>query len=438
MGLKVCKFGGTSMADAKTIRLIANIVKSDNERRFVVVSAPGKRVISDPKITDTLYKCYDEKQEKGNCRNSFSIIRKRFTEIVQDLKISLDIKSLLDEIEKGIIESDRPDFAASSGEFLAAKILAEVLDFEFIDAKELIKFDAKERYDIEYTNDVIKRRLCDVENAVIPGFYGALSDGTIKTFSRGGSDITGAIIARAVGADVYENWTDVNGFMTTDPRIVTNPKPIDIISFRELRELSYMGANVLHPEAIFPVALCGIPINIKNTFNPDNPGTMIVSNVKIDPDDIVTGIAGKKGFTVVHIEKAMMNNEVGFARKVLSVLEHYDVPFEHMPSGIDTMSIVIADSEIADKKDLLIHKINEKVCADKIEIDDNMALIATVGHGMSKRMGTASRLFTSLSNAGINVRMIDQGSSELNIIVGVECDDYEKSIKVIYKEFIED
>ena len=436
MGLKVCKFGGTSMAECKTITQVANIIKSDPERRYVVVSAPGRRVASDPKITDTLYKCYDEKVATGTCQKSFQIIRDRFSEIVSDFKLTLDIKSLLDEIEANINKSTAPDYAASSGEYLSARILAEVLNFEFIDAGDLIKFDSEGKFDSEYTNDTASEILSHTKYAVIPGFYGKMPDCSIKTFSRGGSDVSGAIIARAAKASVYENWTDVNGFMTTDPRVVNNPLPIEKVSYKELRELSYMGASVLHPDAIFPVAMNNIPINIRNTFEPQHNGTMIVPEVKENYDRIVTGIAGKKGFTVIQIEKSMMNNEVGFARRILSVLEHYNISFEHMPSGIDTMSIVISDTELNGKLDELIKHLHEKLSLDSVEVNSNMALIATVGHGMSKKQGTAARLFSALARGNVNIRMIDQGSSELNIIVGVESDDYEQAIKSIYNEFI--
>lgn len=439
MGLKVCKFGGTSMSEHKTISQVIEILRSDEERRYIVVSAPGKRVASDPKITDTLYKCYEEKQETGDCSMSFAIIRERFEEIARDFDLTINITALLDEIEEGINQSDTPDYAASKGEFLAARLLAEILGYDFIDAAEFVKFDSEGRFDSEFTNDTAKCVLSHSKYAVIPGFYGVMPNGVIKTFSRGGSDVTGAIVSRAVKASVYENWTDVNGFMTANPRIVHNPKPMEQLSYKELRELSYMGANVLHPDAIFPVAASGIPINIKNTFNPAHPGTMIVSDTSADSgDSIITGIAGRKGFTVIHIEKSMMNTEVGFARRILSALEHYNVSFEHMPSGIDTLSIVIEDCQLDGKKDILIKHLNEKLCLDNIEVDSGLALIATVGHGMSRMRGTAARLFSALANAKINVRMIDQGSSEMNIIVGVNSDDYEISVQAIYNEFIGD
>ncbi len=434
--LKVCKFGGTSMASAATIEKVQNIVLAEKARKFVVVSAPGKRNSGDVKITDRLYRCFDAVKESGTCKETFAVIRERYTELVANMGVAVDIKTILDEIERNIDKSQTADYAASCGEYLSALILSAKMGFEFIDAKELIMFDEDGAFNSEYTNDIASARLAKVKGgAVIPGFYGVKPDGSIKTFSRGGSDITGAIIARAVSADVYENWTDVSGFMTADPKVVENPRPIKALSYKELRELSYMGAAVLHPESIFPVRNAGIPINIRNTFDPGAEGTMIVP-VVTDHDRLITGIAGKKGFTSILVEKSMMNNEVGFTRKMLSVLERYGISFEHLPSGIDTMTVVISDSVIGDKMQTLLDGIKKAVDPDRIEICSGLSLIATVGHGMSYKPGTAARLFSALSRYGINIRMIDQGSSELNIIVAVGNDDYEKAINAIYEEFV--
>ena len=434
MSCKVCKFGGTSMASAITVNQVFNIIESDKDRKYIVVSAPGKRDKNDIKVTDMLYKAFDEAQETGRCDNAFSKIRERFKALVDDLKLDFDLNEMLDSIEKQINTSTTPDYAASRGEYLSARIFAIKTGYKFIDAQDLIKFDSRGALDSEITNDNVKRVLEGVDRAVIPGFYGIDIDGNIKTFSRGGSDVTGAIIARGVGADLYENWTDVNGFMKADPRIVENPKIIDELTYKELRELSYMGANVLHPESIFPVRQAGIPINIKNTFNPSHKGTMIVEDYNPD-DSIITGIAGKKDFSVLLLEKSMMNSEIGFARKVLSVLEHYGVSFEHVPSGIDTMSFVISNSELEGKLEKILNGIRRSVSVDKITVYKDMALIATVGHGMAKRKGTSATLFGALADTGVNIRMIDQGSSELNIIVGVDNDDYEKAIDAIYHGF---
>ena len=436
--MKVCKFGGTSMASGETIKKVAEIVRSDADRKFVVVSAPGKRFKEDIKITDSLLNAYAECKKGKALSKLLAPIFDRFIGIAADLGIeeTVDLQSIFKEIEQGIIASPIPDYAAAQGERLSAMLLAAYLGYEFVDAREIIRFADNGVFNAEYTNDLARKRLSDKQSGVvIPGFYGSTSGGQVRTFSRGGSDVTGAIIARAVKADIYENWTDVNGFLTADPRIVDNPKPIPELSYRELRELSYMGANVLHPESIFPVRKANIPINIKNTFDPKNPGTMILPGL-LQHDRLITGIAGKKGFVSILIEKSMMNNEIGFTRKLLSVLENLNMSFEHLPSGIDTMTLILADSEIGNKLQELVGGIREAVSPDRLEIQSDLALIATVGHGMAYKPGTASRLFTALSRVGVNIKMIDQGSSEMNIIVAVSGEEYEKAINAIYEEFI--
>lgn len=437
--IKVCKFGGTSMADAKAIKQVKSIIEADSDRRFVIVSAPGKRFKDDIKITDMLYRCYNETVEFGTCKKSFSVIRERFSEIVKDLGISFDVEKVLDETEKAIDENKSADFSASRGEYLSARIIAEFLGFEFVDASEIIRFDSHGRLNEDYTDDKVSNRLKDVKNAVIPGFYGKNFQGNIKTFSRGGSDITGSIVARGVKADLYENWTDVSGFLTCDPRIVPDAKVINQITYKEVRELSYMGASVLHAEAIAPVMKRKIPINIKNTFKPEDRGTMIVPNEQYKAeagDSVITGIAGKKNFTVLLIEKSMMNAEVGFIRRVLSVVEHYGICVEHVPSGIDTLSIVLESEQLKNGVlSELVEEIRENVNPDYVHVIENISLIATVGHGMARRAGTAATIFNALAKENINIRMIDQGSSELNIIIGVQNADYEKCIRAIYKAF---
>ncbi len=424
------------MADANAIRQVKAIIDADKSRKFVVVSAPGKRNKNDIKITDMLYKCYGEVVATGKCE-SFAVIRSRFEEIVSDLELDCDITAVLDRTEKEIIENKSADFAASRGEYLSAYVTANYLGAKFVDAADLIRFDSKGKLNEEYTDDKVKTILDGVEFAVIPGFFGKDSFGKIKTFSRGGSDITGSIIARGVKADLYENWTDVSGFLVCDPRIVPEAKTIKQLTYKELRELSYMGASVLHSEAIFPVMKGKIPINIKNTFKPEDAGTMIVPNEmhKEDNETIITGIAGKKDFTVIYIEKSMMNAEVGFIRKVLSVVEHYGICVEHVPSGIDTVSIILASDQLEGILSDLVSEIRENVNPDYVHVIENVSLIATVGHGMAKRSGTAAKIFSSLAEKGINIKMIDQGSSELNIIIGVANSDYEDCIRTIYRAF---
>lgn len=434
--MKVCKFGGTSMANAKTILKVVDVIESDLSRHYIVVSAPGKRTPEDVKVTDALYACYNEVKKIGNCNESFKVVEKRFREIVEDLSVDIDIDSELKVIKEGIEKSTTSDYAASRGEYLSAKILASRLNYEFVDAYDLIKFNDKGDLLLDYSLDRVRAKLSDLQYAVIPGFYGSDSHDKVHTFSRGGSDISGAIVARAMKADVYENWTDVDGFLTADPRIVENPTTINQLSYKELRELSYMGAEVMHPESIFPVYSVGLPINIKNTFNPAHPGTMIVKTVdQTDGNNVVTGISGQKGLTIINIEKNLMNSEVGFVRRVLSILEYEGISFEHLPSGIDTMSLVIRDEYLNGKMQKILQKIKENVNPDNLEIHSGLSLVAVVGHNMAFRLGTATTIFKALSDAHINIRMIDQGSSELNIIVGIDTCDYEKAINAIYYAF---
>lgn len=437
MAVKVCKFGGTSMADGNVMNRVKSIIDSDKDRKFIVVSAPGKRYSGDVKVTDLLYECYREVEEKGSCGAAFALIRNRFTSIVKELNIDFDIGSVLDETEARINREKSEDFTASRGEYLSARVMAEVLGAKFIDAEDVIFFDLNGAYDAEKSDRAINEALRGAARAVFPGFYGRGSDGKVKTFSRGGSDISGAIVARAVNATTYENWTDVSGFLACDPRIVESPRRIKALSYKELRELSYMGANVLHSESIFPVRKANIPIHILNTFRPEDDGTLILPSVYYTPSgSIVTGIAGKKDFTVIFIEKSLMNAQIGFVRKVLSVLEKYGVPVEHIPSGIDTMSVVVESAALKDGKlELILQDIKQAVQPDTLRVTEDIALIATVGHGMSSSVGTSARLFKAMAEASVNVRMIDQGSSELNIIVGVKNEDCEKCIKAIYREF---
>ncbi len=434
---KVVKFGGSSLADAEQFKKVAAIIKADPARRYVVASAPGKRYKDDVKVTDMLYNCYELIKTGGDLDSYYVQVCDRYNGIIRDLGLKFDISGELEYVKNAMLHASGRDYAASRGEYLNSLILAKYLGYTFIDAESVIFFREDGSFDEERTNAVLAEELRRYERAVIPGFYGSMPNGTVKTFSRGGSDITGSIVARAANADLYENWTDVSGFLMGDPRILKNPPTIEAISYRELRELSYMGATVLHEDAIFPVRYAGIPINIRNTNAPEDAGTMIVSDASAyDTPHVITGIAGKKGFSAISIEKDMMNAEIGFGRRALEVLEDMGISFEHLPSGIDTMTIVVATAAIKGKRDRLIHALNRAVRADHIEITDGLSLIAVVGRGMVKAKGTAARVFNAVSEVDVNIRMIDQGSSERNIILSVDEDSFEQAMSAIYEEFV--
>lgn len=437
MQLKVVKFGGTSLADAEHFIRVAEIIKSDPSRRYVVASAPGKRTGDDVKVTDMLYNCYNMIRNREDITEYYQNIVRRYTNIIEGLGIDFDITGELEYIKNAMMARSGRDYAASRGEYLNSLILAKYLGFDFIDAENVIFFKENSEFDEEKTNQEMKNELKKHEFAVIPGFYGSMPNGTIKTFSRGGSDVTGSIVARASGADLYENWTDVSGFLMADPRIIDNPLPISTITYRELRELSYNGATVLHEDAIFPVQKEGIPINIRNTNHPEDKGTLIVPfATEPNSQHIITGIAGKKGFSVINIEKNHMGGEFGFAARVFRCLDIYDIHTEHLASGIDSMSHIVNSEELNSKLDEFIPELHKITEADNISVDTGLALVAVVGRGMKESKGTAARIFSAISNAGVNVRMIDQGASELNIVIAVYETDYEKTIEAIYNEFI--
>lgn len=434
--IKVVKFGGSSLASAEQFEKVGNIVHSDESRRYVVPSAPGKRNAKDTKVTDMLYFCYDLACKGKDFSDGLAKIKKRYQEIIEGLKLNLSLDDQFAEIEQNFKNKVGRDYAASRGEYLNGIVMARYLGYPFIDAEDVIRFREDGNLDMQVTLKLLQDCLYNKENAVIPGFYGATADGKVKTFSRGGSDVTGSLVAAAVVADVYENWTDVSGMMITDPRIIEDAKPIKTITYRELRELAYMGATVLHEDAIFPVRSAGIPINIRNTNAPQEPGTMIVQTTCMKPEYTITGIAGKKGFVAINIEKAMMNAEIGFGRKVLQVFEDNRISFEHMPSGIDTMTILVHQDEFEQNEQNVITGINHAVHPDHIELESDMALIAVVGRGMRSTRGTSGRIFSALAHARVNVKMIDQGSSEWNIIIGVKNQDFEAAIKAIYDIFV--
>lgn len=435
MSLTVAKFGGSSLADVGQFRKVKDIILSDPARRYVVPSAPGKRFSDDIKITDMLYHAYDLAAEGEDFSQVFDTIIKRYNDIISELGLSLNLTDEYDKIKTALMNDAGSDYAASRGEYLNGLILAEYIGYHFMDAGKCVRFMENGRFDLEFTIKKTAEHLSHYERAVIPGFYGRMPNGTIKTFSRGGSDITGSLIARGVNADLYENWTDVNGFLVTDPRIVTDVHPIDVITYKELRELSYMGATVLHEDAVFPVHQAGIPINIRNTNAPSVKGTMIVADSNSEVTSNITGIAGKKGFSIINIDKAMMNSELGFGRKVLQILENFGISFEHLPSGIDTMSIVVDSKYVDGRKEDIIKALTDEVLPDHVSIEDGLALVAVVGRGMKKIPGTAAKLFSAIAKAGINIRIADQGSSELNIIIGVDESQFEDAIKAIYYSF---
>ena len=433
---KVVKFGGSSLASARQFKKVGDIIRADKSRRYVIPSAPGKRNSKDTKVTDMLYECYAAASTGASYKKLLEAIKARYQEIIDGLDLNLNLDHEFATIEENFVKGIGKDYAASRGEYLNGIVMANYLGYEFIDAAEVIFFDENGNFEAELTNKELSGRLEHVERAVIPGFYGSKHDGSIKTFSRGGSDVTGSIVARAIHADLYENWTDVSGFLVTDPRIVENPEVIETITYKELRELAYMGAGVLHEDAIFPVRKEGIPINIRNTNRPEDKGTLIVESTCRKPRYTITGIAGRKGFCAINIEKAMMNSEVGFGRKVLGVFEKYGISFEHMPSGIDTMTIMVHQDEFEEYEQSVIAGIHRAVEPDLVDLEADLALIAVVGRGMKGTRGTVGRIFSALAHARINVKMIDQGSSELNIIIGVKNSDFETAIKAIYDIFI--
>ncbi len=433
---KVVKFGGSSLASAQQFRKAGDIIKADPARKYVIPSAPGKRFKDDTKVTDMLYECYALAESGKSYKKEFAAIAARYREIIEGLELDLSLDQEFAVIEKNFKNRAGSNYAASRGEYLNGIIMAAYLGFTFIDAATVIFFKEDGSLDEARTDEALSARLEECDNAVVPGFYGAMPDGSVKTFSRGGSDITGSIVARAAKVDVYENWTDVSGFLVADPKIIDNPEGIEIITYKELRELSYMGAGVLHEDAIFPVRQQGIPINIRNTNAPEDNGTWIVGSTCQKSKYVITGIAGKKGFCSVNIEKDMMNAEIGFGRKVLQAFEENGISFEHVPSGIDTLTVFVHQDEFMHKEQKVVAGIHRLANPDSIEIESDLALIAVVGRGMKSTRGTAGRIFSALAHVNVNVRMIDQGSSEQNIIIGVANEDFETAIKAIYDIFV--
>ena len=432
----VAKFGGSSLADGTQFKKVKQIVLSDSERKYIIPSAPGKRGPGDDKVTDLLYACHEAALAGKVFKHLLGRIRERYEEIAEEIGVTFDFTADFENIAAELSKGTTRDYIASRGEFLNGKLLAAYLEFPFVDAARVIRFDKNGHFMEEKSNALISAVLSDYPRAVIPGFYGAEENGEIRTFTRGGSDITGSIIARGTKADIYENWTDVSGIMMADPRIIKDAMHISEITYRELRELSYMGFSVLHDDAVFPVRRAGIPINLRNTNDPKHPGTMIVASAKSDASHPVTGIAGRKGFCAVALEKDMMNAELGFGRRVLQVFEDFGISFELLPTGIDTMTVIVESAKLMPHLNEVLERLQNDVHPDHLAVHDKLAIIATVGRGMVRNFGTAARLFTAISQQGISIRTIDQGSSELNILVGVDESDFENTLRAIYDAFI--
>ncbi len=436
--LKTVKFGGSSLADAQQFKKVARIIHADESRRYVVVSAPGKRSADDTKITDMFYQCCSAAQQGEDFVEILGRIKQRYDEIIRGLELDLDLTQHFTTIRNSLRNDPDPHYAASRGEYLSAVVMSAYLSAPMLDAAECICFRADGTFDAERTQSVLAPQLKRLPRAVVPGFYGSLPDGSIRTFSRGGSDVSGAIVARASGSDLYENWTDVSGMLTCDPRIIESPKQIDTISYAELRELAYMGATVMHEAAIFPVKKAGIPINIRNTNAPEDPGTMILPSTDDHPTRSITGIAGRKNFSIIQLVKEQMNESVGFAMRTLQVLARYGMSAEHVPSGIDILSVVVSTQQLNLHRDALIEDLMKATQAESITVTDNVALLTVVGRGMINTLGAAGRIFTTLGNARVNVKMIDQGSGELNLIIGIDESDFETAIRALYHNFFED
>ncbi len=438
MNSKTVKFGGSSVADGIQLQKIKNIIEADPERRYVVVSAPGKRFADDNKITDLLFLCKAQADRNIPYEQLFHVVMDRYRAIQYNLGIDVDLDSRFETIHMALQEGCTEDYIVSRGEFLSAILVAAYLGYDFVDTQDLILFNSKGRLLAEETNQALSAELAKHERAVLPGFYGSYQDtGEVCILSRGGSDVTGSLVARAAGSSIYENWTDVSGLLMADPRIVDDPRPIEYISYMELRELSYMGASVLHEEAVFPVRQAGIPINIRNTNAPEDPGTIITTESTYDNRRILSGIAGKQPFTVINIYKSMMNSEIGFVRRALAILEDLRISFDHIPTGIDSFSVVIEKEAIEDQLEEVISAFEQQLHPDDISVIEDIALIAVVGLGLSRTVGVASRITTALSAQGINIRMLNQGFSEINVIVGVDAADFRPAIRAIYDAFSE-
>ena len=433
--LKITKFGGSSCASAEQFRKVKAIIEADPSRRFVVISAAGRKNPKDNKITDLLYLCRAHVDYHVDYRPIFEIIRGRFLEIKHELGLNTPIEDELDACAEKVPDLS-VDELVSRGEYFTSKLMADFLGFPFVDAVDVVAMEFDGTFNIDKTTENLKKVLEKNDRFVMPGFYGRTPDGAVKVMSRGGSDISGSILARCLRADLYENWTDVSGFLMADPRIVKDPKNIERITYAELRELSYMGASVLHEDAIFPIREYNIPIHVLNTNRPQDPGTLVLDKIDDEVDGpLITGIAGKKGFLSIEVVKRNMSNMVGIVSGALDVLRKYEVSIEHLPSGIDSFNIVLAKKDVEHNLYEILADIKERIAPDSIRVTEPLALIAIVGRNMNARAGSSGQLFTALGNAGVNIRMISQGSSEIDIIVGVANADFDKAVRALYQSF---
>ena len=428
------------MADAAQFEKVRSIVTSDESRRVVVVSAAGKRYKDDHKVTDLLYLCYAHLQYGVSCDGIYQMICDRYLSIRDELGLRTDLEGEFAALRRKMDQGISQDELVSRGEYFAAKLMADYLGYDFLDSTCWLRFRLDGTVDQPASYEAL-RRTASGRRVVIPGFYGAMPDGSVKTFTRGGSDITGALAAAALDADVYENWTDVSGFLMADPKIVQDPRPIERITYAELRELSYIGAQVLHEGTVSPVREKNIPLNIRNTNQPDHPGTMIresfdESQADMETGSMITGIAGKKGFSVITLTKNGMSSELGVIRRILEVLERYNINVEYIPSGIDSVSLVVETGKSAPYIYQAMGDLEKEIKPDSLHISDSMAVVAAVGRKMAFKPGSSGKIFGKLGENGINIRMITQGPEELNIIVGVDGPDFEKAIRVLYDSFV--
>lgn len=434
----VAKFGGSSLADASHIQKTASIINMDPARRYVVISSPGERTDDDIKVTDMLYMCHSRFTNRENYQDMLNAIHLRFDEIVAGLGIDFDVNAEIKELHKSLMMGKSSDFIASRGEFITSKIMAKVLGWEFVDASEIIFFNNDGSLNELKTFSTASRILKPLEHAVIPGFYGIMPNGSIKTFNRGGSDTTASIISRSVKADLYEKWTDKAEIFSADPSIIDSPRTVENITYKELHELSYMGFNVLNEDSVFPINRAGIPVNIRDTHDINDKGTLILPELPEDfpRENMFVCVAGKRGFRVLQIDKYKLNRETQFPAKLFNIFARYNIACEHCLTGIDVVSLVLKNPLFDLRRSEIISEIKRELSPDNVEVRTNMSLISVIGQGMGTVKGVFAKVFNALANAEVKVKMIEQGSDDLNIILGVDDEDYERSIRALYNALI--